>query len=60
MASERRQVAILFPADSKEQLSKNVEQSRFADTAKALCAAGSRWWVLRTPMSLSKRSAVSS
>jgi len=40
MTSERRRVAILFPADPKERRSTNVEQSRFADTAKALRAAG--------------------
>jgi len=40
MTSERRRVAILFPPDAKERLSTNVEQSRFANTAKALCAAG--------------------
>jgi len=40
MTRARRRVAILFPADAKERLSTNVEQSRFADTAKALCAAG--------------------
>jgi hypothetical protein len=40
MTSDRRRVAILFPADVKEGLSTNVEQSRFADTWKALNAAG--------------------
>src|SRR5262249_24833191 len=40
MTSERRRVAILFPADPKERRSTNVQQSRFADTAKALRAAG--------------------
>jgi hypothetical protein len=40
MTTERRRVAILFPADPKERLSTNVEQSRFADTAKALRAVG--------------------
>jgi len=40
MANERVRVAIVFPADVKEQLSTKVEQWRFADTAKALGAAG--------------------
>jgi hypothetical protein len=40
MTSERRRVAILFPADPKERRSTNVKQSKFADTAKALRAAG--------------------
>ena len=40
MANERVRVAIVFPADVKGQLSTKVEQSRFADTAKALGAAG--------------------
>jgi hypothetical protein len=30
----------MFPSDAREQLSTNVEQSRFAETAKALSAAG--------------------
>jgi hypothetical protein len=40
MTSERHRVAIVFPANAKERLSTNVEQSRFADIAKALCATG--------------------
>jgi hypothetical protein len=40
MARERFRVAIVFPADAERQLSTTVEQSRFADTAKALGAAG--------------------
>src|SRR5262245_12375679 len=40
MASDRHCVAIVFPADAKDGLATNVEQSRFAETAKALRAAG--------------------
>jgi hypothetical protein len=40
MLSDRHRVAIVFPSDAREQLSTNVEQSRFAETAKALRAAG--------------------
>jgi len=40
MTSEQRRVAILFPADPKERRSTNLEQSRFADTARALRVAG--------------------
>jgi hypothetical protein len=40
MTSERYRVAIVFPSDAKGRLSTNVEQSRFADIANALCAAG--------------------
>src|SRR5262252_8916830 len=40
MTSEQRRVAILFPADPRERRSTNLERSRFADTAKALRAAG--------------------
>lgn len=40
MASGRFRVAIVFPADAKEGLATDVEQSRFADIVKALCAAG--------------------
>jgi len=38
MVDERLRVAIVFPADAKRQL--HVEESRFADVAEALCAAG--------------------
>jgi hypothetical protein len=40
MTSERHRVAIVFPADAKGRFSPNVQQSRFADIAQALCAAG--------------------
>lgn len=40
MAADRHRVAIVFPADAKEQLATKVEQSRFAGVAKALSAAG--------------------
>ena len=36
----RGRVAIVFPADAKERLSTNLEQSRFAGIAKALRATG--------------------
>jgi hypothetical protein len=40
MTSKRLRVAIVFPADAKEGPATQLEQSRFADTAKALGAAG--------------------
>jgi Domain of unknown function (DUF6815) len=40
MAGKRHRVAIVFPADAKERLSTDLEQSRFAGTSKALRAAG--------------------
>lgn len=40
MAGARQRIAIVFPADAKEQLSTKIEQSRFAGVAKALSAVG--------------------
>ncbi len=40
MAGKPHRVAIVFPADANEQLSTNIEQSRFAGVAKALSGAG--------------------
>jgi hypothetical protein len=40
MTNERYRVAVLFPADANEGLSTSLEQSRFADVAKALAAGG--------------------
>ena len=40
MTNERNRVAIVFPADANAGLSTNLEQSRFADIAKALDAVG--------------------
>ena len=40
MTTERRRLAILFPADAKQLLATTLEQSRFADIAGAFRAAG--------------------
>ena len=40
MPGNRPRVAIVFPADAKQQLATSVEQSRFAGVVKALSAAG--------------------
>jgi len=40
MTSKQHRVAILFPADAREQRSSKVEQSRFAGVAEALGGAG--------------------
>ena len=50
MVDERLRVAIVFPADAKRQL--HVEESRFADVAEALCAAGMEVVGAPMPMSL--------
>ena len=40
MIDERPRVAIVFPADTSERVSTNIDESRFAEVAKALRAAG--------------------